>query len=207
MQLRSDIGQEDINTDARFEEEKGLWRKCSCGDESARDELILAYRPMVYWLAKKLKVPYNTYPDLIQEGIVALIGAVDAFDITRNNRFSTYAYYKIRGRMINFLQRVEAKAPIAVDEDVFIEEDMKMDAVSNEADRSEWTIDLEQALCRLSDREANIIRALVIDGRMAREVADEIKIDISHVYRIRRKALGKLRKWFGVDVDEATSAM
>jgi len=205
--LQGELRHEDISTDARFEEEKQLWIKCTEGDESARDELILAYRPMVYWLAKKLKVPYSTYPDLIQEGIVALIGAVDAFDISRNNRFSTFAYYKIRGRMINFLQRVEAKAPIAVDEEFFAEEDMSISSVMDQAERSEWTLDLEQALSRLSERESDIVRALVIEGRMAREVADEINIDISHVYRIRRKALGKLRKWLGINADDATSAM
>lgn len=205
--LKSDHCKEDISKEARFEEEMDLWEKCSRGDEEAREELILSYRPMVYWLAKKLKVSYNTYPDLIQEGIIALIGAVDGFDIKRNNRFSTYAYYKIRGGMINFLQRVEAKAPITVDETVFMLDDLKTAAVNSEAERSEWTIDLEQALGCLSGREADILKALVIEGRVAKEVADEINLDVSHVYRIRRKALGKLRKWFGVNPDEATSAM
>ena len=49
----------------RFEEEASLWLRCSQGDDAARDALILAYRPMVYWLAKKLRVPYSTYPDMI----------------------------------------------------------------------------------------------------------------------------------------------
>lgn len=186
---------EDIKPENKFEEERALWLKCSQQDEEAREELILAYRPMVYWLAKSLKVPYNTYPDLIQEGMVALISAVDAFDITRNNRFSTFAYYKIKGRMINFLQRVEAKAPIPVEDIVFIEADARAALLSSEADRSEWTIDLQQALERLSEREADIVKAHVIEGKTAREVAENKTIDISHVYRIRRKALEKLRQW------------
>ncbi len=189
----------------RHEEEINLWRDCSNGDELAREELILSYRPMVYWLAKKLKVPYNTYPDLIQEGMVALIGAVDAFDVTRNNRFSTYAYYKIRGRMINFLQRVEAKAPLPVDEIVFVEEDTKSALVHNDMEVSDWTIDLRQAMDTLSLREADIINALVVEGRAARDVASEVNLDISHVYRIRRKALTKLKKWLGNSEKEATS--
>lgn len=189
----------------RHEEEINLWRDCSNGDELAREELILSYRPMVYWLAKKLKVPYNTYPDLIQEGMVALIGAVDAFDVTRNNRFSTYAYYKIRGRMINFLQRVEAKAPLPVDEIVFVEEDTKSALVHNDMEVSEWTIDLRQAMDTLSLREADSINALVVEGRAARDVASEVNLDISHVYRIRRKALTKLKKWLGNSEKEATS--
>lgn len=189
----------------RHEEEINLWRDCSNGDELAREDLILSYRPMVYWLAKKLKVPYNTFPDLIQEGMVALIGAVDAFDVTRNNRFSTYAYYKIRGRMINFLQRVEAKAPLPVDEIVFVEEDTKSALVHNDMEVSEWTIDLRQAMDTLSLREADIINALVVEGRAARDVASEVNLDISHVYRIRRKALTKLKKWLGNSEKEATS--
>ena len=189
----------------RHEEEINLWRDCSNGDELAREDLILSYRPMVYWLAKKLKVPYNTYPDLIQEGMVALIGAVDAFDVTRNNRFSTYAYYKIRGRMTNFLQRVEAKAPLPVDEIVFVEEDTKSALVHNDMEVSEWTIDLRQAMDTLSLREADIINALVVEGRAARDVASEVNLDISHVYRIRRKALTKLKKWLGNSEKEATS--
>ena len=193
--------------DSRFEQEAALWLRCSEGDEAARDELILAYRPMVYWLAKKLRVPYSTYPDMIQEGMVALISAVDAFDIDRSNRFSTYAYYKIRGRMINFLQRVEAKAPIPVEESIFVDEELRADVLSSEAERSEWTIDIEQAMSMLSEREADILNALVVEGRVAKEVASEVNLDVSHVYRIRRKALDKLRKWLGNEEPSTTSAL
>ena len=191
---------------AREAEETELWQKCSCGDESARENLILSYRPMVYWLAKKLKVPYNTYPDMVQEGMVALINAVDAFEPARKNHFSTFAYYKIRGRMINFLQRVEAKAPLPVDESLFAHEEVRADVLSGEADRSEWTIDIEQAMLMLSERESDILNALVVEGRVAREVASEINLDVSHVYRIRRKALDKLRKLLGNSEEASTTS-
>lgn len=187
----------------RLKNERGLWEKFAKGDEGAREELILAYRPMVYWLAKKMKVDYSIYPDLISEGTVALINAVDAFDLSRNNRFSTYAYYKIKGRMINYLQRVEAKAPLPV-EDFFFESVQSLSRHSESgAERTDWTIDLEQAMSVLSEREAEILNALVIEGRKAKEVAGEVSVDVSHVYRIRRNALEKLRKWF----KEATSSI
>ena len=192
--------------DKKAEEERDLWLRCSRGDEEAREELILAYRPMVYWLAKKLKVPYSTYPDLIQEGMVSLISAVDRFDVERNNCFSTFAYYKIKGGMINFIQRVEAKAPIPVDDEtVIMHEGPQTVRLSEHADKAEWTLDLEGAMNSLSQREADIVRALVVEGRMAKEVAEEEDLDISHIYRIRRKAIAKLRKW--LKADEATSAM
>lgn len=190
----------------KLEAERELWIRCSRGDEDAREELILAYRPMVYWLAKKLKVPYSTYPDLIQEGMVSLIGAVDRFDPERNNRFSTYAYYKIKGGMINFIQRVEAKAPLPVDDEtVCLSESFLAVSVMEQAEQREWTLDLEEAMNSLTRREADIVRALVIDGRAAKELAEEADLDVSHIYRIRRKAIAKLRKW--LKAEEATSAM
>ncbi|MEG1603123.1 MAG: sigma-70 family RNA polymerase sigma factor [Cloacibacillus sp.] len=187
----------EVKEERRFDDAE-LWRACAAGSEEAREELILANRPMVYWLAKKLKVPFNTYQDLIQEGMLALINAVDAFDCDRNIRFSTYAYYKIRGRMINFLQRVEAKAPIPVDESLIQEDASSSSMLYSESSRSEWSIDLESALSQLSDRETEIINALIMEGRVAREVAEEKNLDISHVYRIRRKALAKLKSWLGL---------
>ena len=207
MHLKSDPEKEVSGyDDKKAEGERDLWLRCSRGDEEAREELILAYRPMVYWLAKKLKVPYSTYPDLIQEGMVSLISAVDRFDVERNNCFSTFAYYKIKGGMINFIQRVEAKAPIPVDDEtVIMHEGPQTVRLSEHADKAEWTLDLEGAMNSLSQREADIVRALVVEGRMAKEVAEEEDLDISHIYRIRRKAIAKLRKW--LKADEATSAM
>ena len=75
---------------ARRDDSK-LWAECAAGSEEAREQLILANRPMVYWLAKKLKVPYNTYQDLIQEGMLALINAVDSWRLSTPSIPSTPA--------------------------------------------------------------------------------------------------------------------
>ncbi|MCX7829367.1 MAG: sigma-70 family RNA polymerase sigma factor, partial [Thermanaerothrix sp.] len=86
-----------------------LWERVRSGDDEAREEAILSMRPMVFWLAKRIGSP-GALQDLVQEGMVGLIEAVDNFDPLRGLKFSTYAYYRIRGRMINFLTRVEAHA-------------------------------------------------------------------------------------------------
>ncbi len=182
-----------------------LWKRCAAGDEEAREQLILANRPMVYWLAKKLKVPYGTYQDLIQEGMLALISAVDSFDAGRNICFSTYAYYKINGKMINFLQRSEAKAPTPVEDASFEALSADGDSAFDASSRSEWSIDLENALSQLSERESDIISALIMEGRLANDVAEEKALDVSSIYRIRRKALAKLKSWLGLGPSEAGS--
>lgn len=188
-----------------YRDDAKLWREYAAGSEKAREALILANRAMVYWLAKKLKVPYGTYQDVTQEGMLALIKAVDSFDPNRNIRFSTYAYYKIRGGMINFLQRVEGKAPMPVDETELPNVEKGM--ISSESVRREWAIDLENALSRLSERESDVINALIMEERAAREVAHEKSIDISSVYRIKRKAIGKLKTWLGIEESDATAGV
>jgi RNA polymerase sporulation-specific sigma factor len=173
-------------------EEKALWRKISEGDDDSRERIILAYRPMVFWLAKKFRVPYNTYPDLIQEGMIGLIAAVDNFEAARNYRFTTYAYYKVRGRMANFLQRSEARAPRPV-EDECLE---NHDSFEADIDRIEWSLSIKEGLDSLPRKEMEVVRSLVIEGRKASDVANEYGVGVSHIYRLQRKALSRLKGWF-----------
>jgi len=175
------------------EEENDLWRLCGDGDEDARERLILAYRPLVFWIAKKFRVAPQRYQDLIQEGMMALIKAVDRFEPSRNNRFVTYGFYRIKGQMTNFLQRVEARAPCPVDDSETVTPD-PFDVAS-----LDWKICLFDGIEALSSREGEVIRELVLEGRKAREYADSIGMDVSNVYRIQRQALARLKAWLELE--------
>ncbi len=175
------------------EEERALWREAAAGDEGAREALILAYRPMVFWLAKKFRVPYSSYPDLVQEGMVGLISAVDHFDVARNNRFITYAYYRVKGRMANFLQRSEARAPLPVENEYLERAESFEDGL---LDRHEWLLAIEDGFNHLPERERQIVRSLVVEGRKAADVASEQGVGVSHIYRLQRKAIARLKGWF-----------
>lgn len=176
------------------EEEDRLWERAAEGDEAARESLILAHRPFVFWLARRhFHVDSSRYADLIQEGMVALITAVDRFDRSKNIRFSTFAFYRVRGRMANFLQRGEARAPLPVDVDDFV---LEAEAPS---DSFEWLMALEAAFPQLSQSESEVVEALVLEDRRARDVAGERGVDVSHIYRIKRRALARLRRLLGID--------
>ncbi|MDO9508505.1 MAG: sigma-70 family RNA polymerase sigma factor [Thermovirgaceae bacterium] len=173
-------------------DEDALWRLCCEGDENAREQLILSHRPLVFWIAKKFRVAPQRYQDLVQEGMIALIKAVDKFDPSRNIRFVTYGFYRIKGQMTNFLQRVEGKAPFPVDDSETVTAD------PFEVDSLDWRICLRDGIDSLSAREGEVIRALILEGIRAREYADSIGMDVSNVYRIQRQALVKLRLWLGL---------
>ncbi|MDY6399762.1 MAG: sigma-70 family RNA polymerase sigma factor [Synergistales bacterium] len=178
------------------EREKNLWRLCSQGDMEAREELIVAYRPLVFWIAGKIHISDTELKqDIIQEGMLALINAVDKFEPEREFKFSTYAYHKIHGQIINMLERGEKRAPLPVpDEWLQIAEDNDKDEESGE----EW-LDVAQSISKLEGREAEIVSALFFEGKKPKEVAAEKKLDVSHVYRLRRAAIAKIRGWLGLE--------
>ncbi len=179
--------------------ERELWTSCRAGDSGAREELIVAYRPLVFWLAKKLKVFPSLRQDLIQEGMLALICAVDRFDPGRDLRFTTYAYHRIRGQMINLLDRSERRAPIPVDDDrLFVEE--------REFADDGW-LDVAESIDRLQGKEAAVVSALFFEGKHPLKVAEEQKMDVSHVYRLRRSAIAKIRSWLGLGEGNVADAI
>ena len=80
----------------RVEEERALARRIADGDAEARDVLIEANLRLVVAMARRYQGLGLSFPDLVQEGTVGLIQAVDRFDWRRGRRFSTYAAWWIR---------------------------------------------------------------------------------------------------------------
>lgn len=72
-----------------------------------KDKLIMEYAPMIKYIAQKIAVrlPSNIeLDDLISSGVIGLMDAIDKYDPTRDNKFKTYAEFRVRGAILDELR-------------------------------------------------------------------------------------------------------
>jgi RNA polymerase primary sigma factor len=86
-----------------FEEELELSKRIQKGDEAARRRLIEANLRLVVKIARLYMTADVSFMDIIQEGNLGLMRAVEKYDHVKNVRFSTYANWWIRQAIIRFL--------------------------------------------------------------------------------------------------------
>jgi len=76
-----------------------LIRRCKAGDKDARDTLLAVNLALLVTLAKRFKGREIAYMDLMQTGIIALLQAIDSFDLRRRTKLSTFATWRIFAAM------------------------------------------------------------------------------------------------------------
>lgn len=76
-------------------------------DGLKKEEIVVKYASLVKYLAQKIaiRLPANIeLDDLISAGVIGLMDAVDKYDSSRDNKFKTYAEFRIRGAMLDELR-------------------------------------------------------------------------------------------------------
>jgi RNA polymerase sigma factor FliA len=109
--LGLDQGEKTLETNVKAIELRELWRRYkSEGDERARERLVLAYSPLVKYVAGRTAAglpPHVEEADLISYGLVGLISAIERFDLSREIKFETYAITRIKGAIIDELRSMD----------------------------------------------------------------------------------------------------
>jgi RNA polymerase sigma factor for flagellar operon FliA len=96
---------------AELEQEAGETNKLVRADftpvNTQRDQLILEFAPLIKYIAQRIaaRLPANIeLDDLISSGVIGLMDAIDKYDSTRDNKFKTYAEFRIRGAILDELR-------------------------------------------------------------------------------------------------------
>lgn len=72
-----------------------------------REEIIVEYAPLIKYIAQKIaaRLPANIeLDDLISSGVIGLMDAIEKYDPTRDNKFKTYAEFRVRGAILDELR-------------------------------------------------------------------------------------------------------
>ena len=100
-----------LETNVKAIELHDLWRRFKAsGDERARERLVVAYSPLVKYVAGRMSSGLPAHveeADLISYGLVGLISAISRFDLSREIKFETYAIPRIRGAIIDELRSLD----------------------------------------------------------------------------------------------------
>ena len=183
------------------------------GDEQARQTLIEHNLRLVTHIAKTYYHPKVELLDLIQEGNLGLIEAVDRFNPEMGHRFSTFAVWWIRKRILRYLGRsenlVRLDTPIKGEEgealclgDTIMDEETILggpacEGQDTQLEQEESRQQMRQRITLLSEREKEVLMMLygVTEERALtpQEVAERLGVSIRRFYHIRDRALKKLK--------------
>ena len=183
-------------------EEEELWLGFKAkGDLDSRRRIIESYQPLVFKAAMSWKTEEPTLMDIIQEGTVGLIEAVENYDHTRGVAFSLYAFHRIRGRMLNFMQQ-EGKADLAYIDSPLDNEhsvtlaDCLIDTkaeVARQAEQNVLVEKLKDALGRLPAKEQMVLNGVYLEDREPKQLAETLDLSISHIYRLQKQGIRRIR--------------
>jgi RNA polymerase sporulation-specific sigma factor len=182
------------------DEEHVLWNRYRGGDTLSRGRLIEAYQPLVFKVVMQVRPPDALLMDMVQEGTIGLIEAVERFDHRRGVRFSTFAIFRIRGRILNSLRR-DHRVHYSLDHEGHADAPLANRLSDPAADDALASIEDQAVVARMWDavdtlpgRERAILRATYLDARAPRTVAAELRISLSHFYRLQKQALDRVRE-------------
>jgi len=197
----------------RSEDEQQLWHQYRIqGDVESRLRLIEAYQPLVFKLVMQIRPPDVVLMDMLQEGTIGLIEAVERFDPARGVRFSTFATYRIRGRVLNSLRRIRP-VEYSLEQDGQSEVPLATRLADPESDDALLGVEDDamlaqvwQAVRELPKRERAILQAAYAESRDPRRIARELRISLSHFYRLHKQALAHMRRLVLEDVPRSRDA-
>ena len=188
-----------------------LVKKAQSGDRQARDQIVDKCKDLVSYLAKNLYINGGETDDLIQEGMIGLLDAIDDYDPKSGAEFTTFAHLCIQRRMTNAISASNRKKHEPLNSFVSISAGSAEDGENPQVDPEDpintnpenivvgeksAAEDMDALMASLSKREKEVLR-LMLSGYDYRQIAEALGITAKSadntIQRIRKKAKDRLK--------------
>ena len=189
-----------------FSYERELILKSKEGDVEARNKIIESNLRFVFNIARKYTGKGIPISDLISEGNLGLVKAIEKFDTTKDVKFITYAVYWIREYMSASIRKNYSRADLTLIED--LQDTAKKNDAKQIANTKIYDIEdeecddgkdkmIDELLCVLNDKEKNIMEFTYgLYGHKPltfQEIGKKYHISSERVRQIKIEALDKVR--------------
>jgi len=166
-----------------------------------RNRIVRANLRLVVSIAKTLVDESNSFDDLVSDGNVPLVRAVELFDVDRGNRFSTYATWSVRNTLYRSTQRTRRRTKRFVTGATLTFEsssDARPSTTADERSRHDRYSSIRKLLATLDKRDRTIVTNRFGLNEAARphryrEIAAKLNISTERTRQLLIRALGKLR--------------
>lgn len=167
-----------------------------------KNRLVQANLRLVVSIAKRHISSSDDFFGLVSDGNMSLIRAVEKFDFSRGNKFSTYASWAV---MKNFARTIPEEFKHrdrfrTSGEELFsAREDLRGDELGQESAQANRMRQIEKILARLDEREQKIIISRfgldhTLEPQTLKEVGSEMGVTKERVRQIEARAMSKLRQ-------------
>jgi RNA polymerase primary sigma factor len=169
--------------------------------DELRNHLITANLRLVISIAKKFVSAYCSFDELVSEGVVTLVRAVEKFDYSRGFRFSTYGTHAIQRSLYRFVKLRQKESLRFVGDHSELLIDARQDPEDSSISERRWEQlgrTVEQMLNHLDDREQVIVRARFGLGEQRQtetlqSLAGRLGICKERVRQLEKRAMTKLQ--------------
>ena len=151
-----------------------------------KQNVIDEYVPLVKSIASKYKDFGVPFEDLVQEGMLGILEARKRFDPKRDTKFSTYATYWIRKKILTTL-KIEMKQSLNA---LYLDGNIKVMQEANTEPKDYHKISLPENFPAL---EKKILTLYFQEGKTIKEISKILNIPCERIRQLMKKALRRLK--------------
>lgn len=191
---------EHINSDKTEASDEALVLLAQNGDTDALTELVCRFLPLIRNRASSFTTVSTDRDDLIQEGLIALLSAVNAYHDDKGAGFKTYCYVCVQNKMLKELEKRSSKKQQAMQNYLPLEE-LERSTLNDDSDDPFWIVAARESRQILMEKAKNLLSgleqetlSLYLSGLSYEEIAAQLNLSTKAVDNALQRVRRKLRE-------------